>query len=364
MTTDANEESEHKMTNELKASLDGELSIWRAGRVRLHLLCCASCREERAWLRRLGSEMKELERATPRPELRAKILASLPEVTPLKALEPASRRPLFTSNSASPRYALGVAALAVVSMLITGSVYAYRRHTETAVLLTSNPATQTAQTRPSLPAFPPQRKAEVVSNAIPETLTPPTPTSNDFYSTQATRMVADDVKRERLENERLKREERRRHATLVAQGKPTVETPVLKLASAEGGATGEGFLNSFRATVAKVDGKISGVPQAKRFEEAMITPVKSEREVAVRVPAEKVEAFLNALNSVGRLTKVEGKTKLRPSPYSITSNDEIGTADFITPQFREEIGSGQRPNVVVVQPDRKGYVLLHVRLVP
>lgn len=362
MTTDAHERSEHKITNELKASLDGELSIWRAGRVRLHLLRCASCREERAWLRRLGSEMKELERATPRPELRAKILASLPEVTPLNALESASGRHLFKTNTASPRYALGVAALAIISVLMTGSVYAYRRHTGTAALPASNPVSQMAQVRPSPSVSSKQPKATIGLSAIREEIPSFTPRADDPYSAAASNMVADDAKRERLENERLKREERHRHATLVAQGRPTVETPVLKLASAEGGMTGEGFLNSFRATVAKVDGKISGVSQTGHLERVTGNPAKTEREVAVRVPAEKVEEFLNALNSVGRLTKAEGKTGLRTSPYPMTSNDEIGTA--IPQQMMGRTNSAGRPNVVVVQPDRKGYVLLRVRLTP
>jgi hypothetical protein len=67
---------------DLKAYLDGELSWPRRFLVRWHLTRCPECREEMAWLQRLGEDMKDLEKARPRPELRARILASLPDTPP------------------------------------------------------------------------------------------------------------------------------------------------------------------------------------------------------------------------------------------------------------------------------------------
>jgi hypothetical protein len=70
------------MPAELKAWLDGELSVPRIVMVRAHLLVCPACREEVTWLKRLGEDMRDLERAVPNPRLRGRILAALPETPP------------------------------------------------------------------------------------------------------------------------------------------------------------------------------------------------------------------------------------------------------------------------------------------
>lgn len=72
---------EHLLAD-LKAMLDGELSMLRVLSMRAHLLFCPSCREEVVWLKRLGEDMRDLERAIPNPRLRARILAALPEAPP------------------------------------------------------------------------------------------------------------------------------------------------------------------------------------------------------------------------------------------------------------------------------------------
>lgn len=77
-----NEQPSTHRRADLKAYLDGEISSlhrWWVGR---HLEQCASCREEITVLERLSKEMHDLESAVPRPQLRARILASLPEASP------------------------------------------------------------------------------------------------------------------------------------------------------------------------------------------------------------------------------------------------------------------------------------------
>jgi len=64
---------------ELKAYLDGELSALARAGVRRHLEHCARCRAEAAAMEQIGRELRTLDTATPRPELRARILAQLPE---------------------------------------------------------------------------------------------------------------------------------------------------------------------------------------------------------------------------------------------------------------------------------------------
>ncbi len=91
----------------VKAYLDGELSAPRRWQMRRHLSACVECREEFASLQNLGGIMKELEKATPRPELRARIMASLPD-TPEYA-RPAVQQRMRTApwRQSVPRYAIG-----------------------------------------------------------------------------------------------------------------------------------------------------------------------------------------------------------------------------------------------------------------
>ena len=66
---------------DLKAFLDSELSPLRAWYVRRHVSHChAFVTKEVVWLQRLGKNMRLLEDAKPRPELRARILSTLPQM--------------------------------------------------------------------------------------------------------------------------------------------------------------------------------------------------------------------------------------------------------------------------------------------
>ena len=76
------QETASKLCGDLKAYLDGELTPPRRWIVRWHLARCMFCQEEERWLRRLGEDMRDLEKARPRPELRRRILASLPDTPP------------------------------------------------------------------------------------------------------------------------------------------------------------------------------------------------------------------------------------------------------------------------------------------
>lgn len=78
---------------DLKAHLDGEMSVVRHWLVRCHLAQCAECREELRWLRRLGEDMKDIESARPRPELRARIMANLPAAPPAPGIRVVHSRP-------------------------------------------------------------------------------------------------------------------------------------------------------------------------------------------------------------------------------------------------------------------------------
>ena len=105
----------------LKAHLDGEMSALRNCLVRWHLAQCAECREELRWLHRLGEDMKDIESARPRPELRARILANLPETPPAPGIRVVHSRPdLARSPRLMPRLALasGLATLLAFSAVL------------------------------------------------------------------------------------------------------------------------------------------------------------------------------------------------------------------------------------------------------
>jgi len=119
------------MPDDLKAWLDGELSAPRVLLVRAHLLFCPACREEITWLRRLGEDMRDLERAVPSPRLRARILAALPDAAPGR---PAPSRLVSRPARFALATAFGglcVAACAAGALIATG---AFRRPAPAAVV--------------------------------------------------------------------------------------------------------------------------------------------------------------------------------------------------------------------------------------
>jgi hypothetical protein len=109
----------------LKAYLDGETSAVRTALVRWHLAQCAECREELRWLRRLGEDMKDIESARPRPELRARILANLPDAPPAPGIRVVHARP---ERARSPRLVPRLAlAGGFATLLAFSAVFALHR---------------------------------------------------------------------------------------------------------------------------------------------------------------------------------------------------------------------------------------------
>ena len=91
---------------DLKAHLDGELAAPRRILVRWHLTHCADCREEFAWLRRLGEDMRDLEGAVPNTHLRTRILASPAAAGSVRFPIRAGGERKFATGHRAPRYAL------------------------------------------------------------------------------------------------------------------------------------------------------------------------------------------------------------------------------------------------------------------
>jgi hypothetical protein len=86
-----------RFQDDLRAYLDGELSVVRRLAVRLHLARCASCREEADIMEQLSNDLRVGDAGTLEPSLRAKILAGLHEAAPdppAEMLEPADPAPV------------------------------------------------------------------------------------------------------------------------------------------------------------------------------------------------------------------------------------------------------------------------------
>lgn len=101
----------------LKAYSDRELGLFGRKIVERHLSQCLICREEVEALRRITTNMRELDRAKPRPELRAQILANLPNTPPSRT--PVRQRRVVLV----PRFAMASLLLLVIGV---GSVFALK----------------------------------------------------------------------------------------------------------------------------------------------------------------------------------------------------------------------------------------------
>src|SRR5258708_9818904 len=159
-----------KITSELKAFVDGELSQSQRANVERHVGECSDCRRELSEIQKISSELKSLDTAVPRPELRGRILA---QIAPLTEPErPRAQTPFW--RNWLPGLALAGAATAVGAAAII--VYATNRNSlspsasaPARIALSDNngknydpgaPSTPAAAV-PELPAFKTRERIEV-----------------------------------------------------------------------------------------------------------------------------------------------------------------------------------------------------------
>ena len=168
---------------DLKAYLDGELRPPRRWVVSFHLSRCTECREEIAWLQRLGKNMRSLEAAYPRPELRQRILSTLPamEMQPqsgMARMQPSVNRPVhvrFRGPSLAAAGALLIAALAFGAVAFV----AHQSAQNAADFAKTHSAQPVATSRPvRLPKSPATHDERQGPNVpIPDDIVKPDPTS-------------------------------------------------------------------------------------------------------------------------------------------------------------------------------------------
>src|SRR5688572_9293489 len=102
-----------EIREELKAYADGELAGSLRGSVRQHVERCTTCGRELKEIQALSRQLRELDTAMPRPELRSRILAHVPveEIQPSRRPSPWWRTPGFA-------FGLGSAACALLVFVV------------------------------------------------------------------------------------------------------------------------------------------------------------------------------------------------------------------------------------------------------
>ncbi len=318
----AGQAAEHFPRADLKAYMDGELAVARRFVVRRHLARCADCREEVRWLKRLGEDMRDLERAVPRPELRARILASLPETPPVRmAAQNAPSEPISLHRGAL-RPAFGVAAV----VFILGGAFAFMHFsahtTGTATAgVTTSPRSLVSKTPALVGNAPPPVTARRRTTADTPMTTAPWDTApstyHDLISRQAQQMylagkAADEkeaIRLRALQQEQDRLETKRRLAAL----RPETKTPVqLALAVNDMAAA--------RASLAEWTHRMGGslsAPEMPTASKANKTPAvpdvpvrasdhPTDRPVvlAMRLPAARVNTLADALGHIGTVSRL------------------------------------------------------------
>ncbi len=187
------------VSSDLKAYLDEELSPIRGWYVRRHIARCRACDEEIQWLQRLGKNMRMLENAHPRPELRARILATLPAMeldTAMSAHATGAGLPLYRRSEL--RYAIGGA----LCMLLLVSAFAALRGRGSATAVadpSSNISVRSTHRGDSVTAPVTQAQSASSPNApISHPVIPPDPTSmlaDKLYAAELVKEKADAARR-------------------------------------------------------------------------------------------------------------------------------------------------------------------------
>ena len=302
----------------LKAFLDGELSPLRRGMMRWHLTRCAHCREESVWLSRLGEDMRTLEKSAPRPELRKRILASLPPPVPMR---PPVK--IWRPERAVFRYAPNLALGAAVSAFALGGSFAALSRVPR-----NNPKPAVVALVPApLPQEPTADNA-VKTNAVKQTAIDPFATvakTDDPTSRKANAYSRETARRLAMQ---------RRQEARLASGKPDIKIadaapPLLTLTPNVDAADVPRLRQRLEALAIQAGGEMKPVPLAMAHLQtqtvAPSVPLESRTGVrpvnpapsaaseagtetdaaqfALRIPSGQLKPFLQAAQTLGTLKR-------------------------------------------------------------
>jgi hypothetical protein len=267
---------------------------------RRHLMRCAECREETEALVRVSREIQRLNQPEPRPELRARILASLPDTPPA----PEFRR---TTASRPPRLALGGTAFAclLVGAFALGRLSMPTRNTQYPNPQNGGIVAQSGHT-PQAPVRNGQRPTPNAQPLIHQPDVTVTYPSRDPFS-----IAADQMTHEQLNSEARRAAKEglaRRRESLFDKG--TITNPIRLALAAPDPASAHGrlsvLLHDLGGTITLVSGadarqtpfhagSVSSVPPT-----SVPSISRTGEYLLARVPVSQVAAFQRGLQDLTR----------------------------------------------------------------
>lgn len=305
----------------LKAYADGELNFFGRRRAARHIAQCEACREETLWLQKFAQELREQEAATPRPELRARILASLPDAP--VAVRPADpRRAPFLA----PRYATGAALLLVATL---GGAFA----------LKSAGIWGSASAPPQAVNAPPPSKSVAEAAATRKIVLPD--------DTENINQKADALFQQKMRNIVAKPPAVQVPAPIFDATEATADVPQLGFAPAEATKASD-YVQRVAQTVHQMGGAVEGI-------EANAAPSA----FTIHIPAKRVTEMFRQARRFGNFSK-SAKPHGANRPVSPAGQDSTSRRQMRVP-FPAK---GDEDRNLTLTPDDKGFVTLRVEVKP
>ncbi len=320
----------------LKAYTDGELKAFGKWRVARHIASCESCREEVVWLKNFTQELREQKSATPRPELRARILANLPETPSPASMRPTSavRTPLL-----APRYAIGTAAILLVAAF--GGAFALNQMGIGRAGITQ------AQAGAALPQ-PPHTKFTPEPNTAQRLVLP-----ND---SEHINEKAEALFQKKMQSVASKPPIVKIPPAAFDATEATADTPNIQFTPSERAKT-EAYLQQMTQAVQQMGGAVEHTSAKSHTEKREMSD--SSTLLTIRIPAKQVEEMFHSVRHLGNFSKLQkphGGGK--PAPPSVTDHSS-------RPQMRVPFpAKGDEDRNLTLTPDNQGFVTLHLEVKP
>ena len=332
-----NEQPSTHRRADLKAYLDGEISSlhrWWVGR---HLDQCASCREEITVLKRLSKEMHDLDSAVPRPQLRARILASLPDASPDELAIARNRTGIYgvrRGDWSVRKPALALSGACTVLLLMGGAFAMSRWHPADVGLNQTVAITPTPRHR---------RMAALAATPMPDPaiVIPPITTEPEKYtdptSLEAERLAALTLPTKLLEKRLASEAASGRQAntdtvpkragtksnSIVPKAEPTqIALAVVDVNTARqqiqtwataAGATVTVVTGKKLAEAIRVNGTMLATGQSADVTSSQLPPAQKTTLLQLRVPAQQADNLKSTLSQMG--TRLAFRTNVKGTPY-------------------------------------------------
>ena len=237
-------------------------------------------------MRQFGAEMRDLETAVPSPQLRTRIMASLPEMPPVSATPSVRWKP-----NPAPRYALAGA----FSLFVVVGAFAFNRFNTIAV--PQNGVGIETGVRVS----PPLKDNTNSQPIVAETNTTPVVLPPDDLSAKADQMIAAQEKA---------REQKERHAwrlwvrqTPELRQTAAMHTQPTRVTLSVSHTQTDAAVETLRQKVTALGGKLYSVsnPNREQALPGVFSNASAESLYAAKVPTAQVGSFVEALHAAGTM---------------------------------------------------------------